>query len=171
MFILIPLGGTGQRFKKNGYKKPKALINIFGKPILFWLLESLNLKNITTVCIPYNKEYSQYRFESLLCKNFPYINFTFIPLKNDTRGAAETTSIALKSIDLSDQPVLCLDSDNFYTIDIISQWNGSNKVFTFSDSSDRTLFSYISEKSDGTITDIAEKRKISNLACTGAYGF
>jgi len=37
MFIIIPLGGTGERFKKNGYKKPKALIKIYGKPILYYL--------------------------------------------------------------------------------------------------------------------------------------
>ena len=46
MIILIPLGGKGERFKKNGYKMPKALINVFGKPIIFWLLDSLiNLNN------------------------------------------------------------------------------------------------------------------------------
>ena len=28
--ILIPLGGTGQRFKQNGYTNPKAFINVFG---------------------------------------------------------------------------------------------------------------------------------------------
>jgi CTP:phosphocholine cytidylyltransferase-like protein len=32
--IIIPIGGIGQRFKAHGYKNPKALINIYGKPIL-----------------------------------------------------------------------------------------------------------------------------------------
>ena len=27
--ILIPLGGTGQRFKQNGYKNPKAFYKCF----------------------------------------------------------------------------------------------------------------------------------------------
>ena len=31
MIIIIPIGGIGQRFKDNGYKKPKALINIYGR--------------------------------------------------------------------------------------------------------------------------------------------
>ena len=47
MIIIIPLGGTGERFKQNGYKKPKALINVFGKPILYYLLDNLNLKEIS----------------------------------------------------------------------------------------------------------------------------
>jgi CTP:phosphocholine cytidylyltransferase-like protein len=33
MIIIIPIGGIGTRFKNNGYKNPKALINIFGKSI------------------------------------------------------------------------------------------------------------------------------------------
>jgi NDP-sugar pyrophosphorylase family protein len=46
MIIIIPIGGIGQRFKDNGYKKPKALINIFGKSILSYLLDNLNLEKI-----------------------------------------------------------------------------------------------------------------------------
>ncbi len=46
MIIIIPLGGVGDRFKKYGYKNPKALIKIFGKPMLYYLLDSLNLKDV-----------------------------------------------------------------------------------------------------------------------------
>ena len=53
--ILIPLGGTGQRFKKNGYTTPKALINVMGKPILYWLLDNLNTKQ--QIYIPYKNLY------------------------------------------------------------------------------------------------------------------
>ena len=51
MIVIIPLGGTGQRFKENGYLRPKALIRIFGKPILYYLLDTLNVKNIDTIYI------------------------------------------------------------------------------------------------------------------------
>ena len=33
--IIIPLGGSGQRFKENT-NIPKALIPVMGKPIIFW---------------------------------------------------------------------------------------------------------------------------------------
>ena len=42
MIIIIPIGGIGQRFKENGYKNPKALINIYGKSIISYLLDNLN---------------------------------------------------------------------------------------------------------------------------------
>lgn len=170
MFILIPLGGTGQRFKKNGYKQPKALINVFGKPLLYYLIEKLDLTNIDYIYIPYNKEYSNYRFEDRLRKDFPDINFKFLELLEDTNGAAETVNIALKELNEKDCPVLLLDSDSFYNCNIVKLWNGENKVFSFYDNNDAPIYSYIDIEFN-LIKNIVEKEKISNNACSGAYGF
>jgi capsule biosynthesis phosphatase len=171
MLILIPLGGEGQRFKNNNYTNPKALINIFGKPIIFWLLDSLiNLNKNTIIYIPYNKEYDKYRFTDLLIKNYPNLRFKFLCLNSKTDGAAETINIALKNINIPDLPILCMDSDNFYKKDIISKWNGNNIVYSFLDNNDNPIYSYI-QADNNKITNIIEKEKISNYACTGTYGF
>jgi capsule biosynthesis phosphatase len=170
MIILIPLGGIGERFKKNGYKQPKALIKIFGKPILFYLLDHLNLKENDFICIPYNIEYSFYNFEDMLIHHYPNLKFRFIKLERNTEGAAETINIALKQSGDVDEPVLCLDGDNFYTTDIIKLWGFKNKIFTFKDLNDSNLYSYVHLQED-RILDIVEKEKISNHACSGAYGF
>jgi capsule biosynthesis phosphatase len=172
MIIIIPIGGIGRRFKENGYEKPKALINIYGKPIISYLLDNLNTDNIDYIFIPYNKEYKKYRFEDLLIKNYPKINFRFFCLENNTRGASETINIGINNLNEErDIPVLCLDSDNFYTCDIISQWNGENCVFSFEDKNENPIYSYVKMNENNEIIDIKEKDKISNNACTGAYGF
>ena len=170
MIIIIPLGGTGEKFKENGYKRPKALIKIFGKPILYYLLDNLNISTIQFVCIPYNKEYEKYNFEKQLIYDYPHINFKFIQLIKTTEGAAETIHIALNTFSCIDCPVLCLDGDNFYTTDIISLWKGQNKIFTFDDLNDTEIYSYIKIKNN-QVVNIVEKNKISNMACSGAYGF
>jgi len=173
MFILIPLGGIGDRFKKNGYNKPKALIKIFGKPILNYLLDNLNLTDVEFVCIPYNSEYAAYDFEENVSRNYPNIKFKFIKLSYNTEGAAETINIALKNLENLeniDKPVLCLDGDNFYTVDIITLWGSKNRVFTFEDLNETNIYSYVDIK-ENKIIDIIEKEKISNNACSGAYGF
>ena len=170
MFIIIPLGGIGERFKSNGYTLPKALINIFGKPILYYLLDNLNLNHIDFILIPYNKEYSNYRFEDKLQNNYPHIKFIFCKLNDNTNGATQTINIALKQLDISDCPCISLDGDNFFTTDILHLWNGENKIITFDDLNDNPIYSYI-KSNDNIITDIVEKNKISNNACTGAYGF
>ena len=171
MLIVIPLGGIGSRFKKNGYNKPKALIKVFGKPILFWLIESLSINKDTIIYIPYNKEYVNYRFENLICKTFPSINFKFLILQNNTRGAAETLNIALKNLSLKDQPIISLDSDNFYLTDIINLWNHKNSVLIFKDIGKEPLYSYVETNKENQITNIIEKNKISDNACCGGYAF
>lgn len=168
MIVLIPLGGTGERFKKNYYKQPKALINVLGKPILYYLLDNLNFQNIDFVYIPYNKEYYNYRLEDRLYKDYPDIKFKFLKI-NNTKGAAETVKIALDQIKY-DTSILCLDGDNFYTTDVINLWNGKNKIITFEDYNNNPIYSYVDIKNN-QIVDIKEKEKISNYACTGAYGF
>jgi capsule biosynthesis phosphatase len=171
MIIIIPLGGIGSRFKNNGYTKPKALIKVFGKPILFWLIESLNISKNTFIYIPYNKEYIAYRFEDLLNKNYPSLNFKFFVLENNTRGAAETLNIALKNLSLDDQPIISLDSDNFYLNDIIYLWNYKNSILIFKDNNKLPLYSYVQMNEKKEITKIVEKEKISNNACCGGYAF
>ena len=80
MIIIIPIGGIGKRFKDNGYKKPKVLINLYGKPIISYLLDNLNIDNIDYIFIPYNKEYKKFRFEDFLRKHHPKIHFKFLCL-------------------------------------------------------------------------------------------
>jgi HAD superfamily hydrolase (TIGR01509 family) len=174
MIILIPLGGIGERFKSYS-DLPKALIPVDNKPIIFHLIDNLNItNNIERVVIPYNKEYFKYNFEELLTDRYPHIQFIFIMLQNNTEGAADTIRIALTHISnqINECPILCIDSDNFYTTDIIQLWDGENAVFTFMDRLPTPRYSYItpSHTSD-IILNIIEKEKISDIACCGSYGF
>ena len=187
MIILIPLGGTGQRFKKEGYTLPKALIKVNGKEIIFHLLDNLNINSkISHIYIPYNIEYAEYDFENLLKKRYPKYKFKFMILEQKTRGAAETIYKAIQNLyssqirypinhtqmkEMFDKPILCLDSDNFYTNDIIDLWNGENIVFTFLSKDTNPIFSYLKTDDNENIIQIVEKQKISDKACTGAYGF
>ena len=44
MILLIPLGGIGSRFQKEGDTLPKALIKVDNKEIICHLLDNLKLK-------------------------------------------------------------------------------------------------------------------------------
>jgi capsule biosynthesis phosphatase len=171
MYLLIPLGGLGIRFKKMNYERPKPLIKVFGKEIIFWLLDNLNLNNITGIFVPYNKELKHYNFEDILRKRYPNLNFYFFCLEKNTDGAIETILLCLNNFKPQDKPILLLDGDNFYTTNIINMWNGTNSIFAFEDKSEEPLYSYIEVNEYNKILRIIEKEKISNLACTGAYGF
>ena len=136
---------------------------------------NLNIKNIKFVYIPYNYEYKKYNFEMKLKNKFPEIKFKFLCLEENTRGAAETLNIALKKLELDylDCPVLSLDSDSFYQINVIEKWNGKNCVFSIIDKNKDAKYSYVKIDNiyNNYIIDIKEKEKISDYACTGGYGF
>lgn len=170
--IIIPLGGLGNRFKNSGYLMPKPLINVMGKPIIYWLLDNLVLTQIEYIYIPYNKELKKYRFEEQLKKDFSQIKFKFLCLEYPTRGAAETIKIALDNLkENDDKNIMCIDSDNFYTEDFLSSWDGNNTVLTFEDNFNEPIFSYVKTNDSNLLIDIKEKNKISNNACCGVYAF
>ena len=173
MIILIPLGGTGERFRNHNYTTPKALIKVFGKQIIFYLLDNLvnNIDKETMVLIPYNKEYENHRFEDLLRKEYPEVNFSFFCLKKQTQGALETILFSLKNIDSNDQPIICMDGDSFCTTDIIKLWDGKNIIFTIENKNTEPIFSYVKVDDKDNIIEIKEKNKISDYACIGSYGF
>lgn len=181
MIVLIPLGGTGERFKKAGYSQQKALIPVEGKAIIFWLLDEFcknnkeSLSQLKCVCIPYIPEYATENLESLLTKRYSDISFVFVPLSGTTRGAAETVLLGLNKLGETfpghDEPVLCLDSDNFYTCNVLKKWGGRNCVFSFLDERPEAIFSYVEVNEESQILQIKEKVKISDYANCGGYGF
>lgn len=171
--ILIPIGGTGSRFKEAGFSKPKPLINAMGKEIICWLIDNLDHSLMDTILIPYNIELFQYNFENWLENKYPELSFIFLKLTNNTGGAVETIKYGLDyltTLNYDDEPVLCIDSDNFYLENVILLWNRENCVITFEDLSKNPIYSYVSS-SNNIVQEIKEKYKISNNACCGCYGF
>ena len=173
MNIIIPLGGLGERFKKDGYTQPKPLINIFGKPMIFYVIDNLCLKKEDNLILIYNKELNKYCFDTIL-KN-KYKKIILVELNKQTEGAAETILIGLDSInkELLNNKCVLLDCDTFYTVDILNTYREQkcNATFCFKDNQEKEIFSYIKFDENKMINDIKEKRKISDYANTGCYCF
>jgi capsule biosynthesis phosphatase len=170
MNIIIPLGGIGQRFLDSGFQRPKPLINLLLKPILFWLLDGLSIEHDDKVIIVGNKRLKQYRFRELVNKS--YDNIEVIYLEHDTEGAAQTVLQGLQATK-PNQPVILLDGDTFYNINILELYRNSknkNIVFSFLQKDTNPIYSYVSTENN-IILKIAEKDRISNKANTGAYAF
>lgn len=160
--VIIPCAGEGRRFKEAGYDLPKPLINVLGDPLICKVIDSITSDNIYIV---YHQSLDKYLFRHILKKRFPKLNF--LPLSFHTRGPAETVLCGLNKIN-SDNPVLVLDCDTIYNDDITSM-AGGDTIFYFKDTQPDPMFSYI--KIEGSVTEIKEKVKISDNACSGAYSF
>ena len=166
MNIIIPLCGRGSRFAK--YKDPKPFIKVNNKYILMHTIDNLKLQGNDTVYIVCHTSHLA-RLHDLI-HDLPRVKC--IAVDHYTAGAAETLQVGLGFVD-STKPVLVVDGDTFYNVDIIDLVRGSdcNQVVCFQcDSSGGPLYSYVLAQ-DGVLVDIREKEAISNLANTGAYYF
>ena len=175
MNIIIPIGGRGERFKNEGYIKPKSLINILDKPMIFYILDNLNIERNDEIYIIYNTMLEKDHFTEIIKTKYPLIHF--IPLPYDTSGAAETLYLGLKTLNNSisnSNKNIILDCDTIYHEDIIDIYRNSiynNVVFYSVKENEKPIYSYIQIDEYSKITNIKEKQKISNNANTGAYCF
>lgn len=95
--VIIPIGGIGSRFAKQGYRFPKPLINIVGRPMLLWLIDNLSLKPGDTLWMAINEEVDdEFRIGQLITKTFSKIDFRLLRLRHQTKGASETVSNSIR---------------------------------------------------------------------------
>lgn len=168
MNILIPLGGIGKRFEDFGYNKPKPLIKVLGKEIIFWLLDSLKFKEDDNIYITYNEYLDHYNFNDIIKSKFPTVRTCSIP---STRGASETILLSIENFKIEGNLVI-LDGDTWYEEDILQKVRncGCNAVTYFTSLEPTPIYSYIQIFND-RITKIKEKEKISDNANSGCYVF
>ena len=96
MNIIIPLGGRGERFAKEGYTKPKALIDVFDKTMIEHVIDHLHMESDDKLFIIYNKMLDDFDFLSLMSTKYPSAQLIRLPC--DTQGAAETLQIGIGKI-------------------------------------------------------------------------
>ena len=169
MNILIPMAGAGSRFASAGYTFPKPLIEIRGKPMIQVVVDNLNI-NATYTYIVRTEHLEKYNLKYLLNMMTPGCNV--IDVNHLTEGAACTTLLAEKFIN-NDSPLLIANSDQFI------EWNSGNFMYsmtsgnadggilTFENSHPK--WSYVKTDESGYVTDLAEKKVISNKATVGIY--
>jgi HAD superfamily hydrolase (TIGR01509 family) len=181
MNILIPLCGLGERFAKEGYDKPKPLVNVMGKPIFHYVLDSLNVSNDDKIFVFYHTDLDTHNFASAISEN--YSNVLCIPIHKRTLGAAETIYVGLQYCfqhNLIDHhsPCMSYDCDTYYTMDTVALLKSlfrdssiDGAVFYSENKEPTPVYSYIKLDITNKILAIAEKKKISDNANCGIYCF
>lgn len=165
--VLIPMAGLGSRFIEAGYKKPKPLIDINGVPMIKAVVDSLGIDGNYIFIV--QKEHSvKYHLLDVLDSIAPGCNI--VELDGHTDGAARTALTASHLID-NDRPLIIANSDQ------IVKWQGQvfaklvtdwNVVALFEAEDPKWSFAKIE---NNLITEIAEKKVISNNASVGIYGW
>ena len=169
--IVIPMAGVGQSFKEAGYKFPKFLVDIAGKPMIQWVTENINAE-AKHIFILQEDDYNKYNLKHML--QLLVDNIEIITIKENTKGAPQTVLMAEKLIN-NDKPLAIINADQYM------EWN-SNEFFyamaadkcdggivTFE--STHPMFSFVKTGDDGFVTECAEKKPISRHATAGVYYF
>ena len=167
--ILIPMAGAGKRFAEAGYTFPKPLIEINNKPMIQWVVDCINIKaNFIFLILKEHQE--KYNISSVLKILRP--NCKIIEINHLTEGAACTTLLAEKFIN-NDNPLIIANSDQFI------KWNSSNVMYNLTTKkydgailtfkSIHPKWSYVKSDKDDIISEVAEKKVISNRATVGVY--
>ena len=169
--IVVPMAGRGSRFTENGYTDSKPFIDVNGKPMIQRVIENLNIEfddqyEFVIICL--REDYDKYDF-SIFNDIIGHDNWDVICLSDVTEGAAQTMLKAKPYID-NDKPMLSFNTDQMIDYDIgtwnhFSQYDGGIPCFK----GDSTDWSYAKCGTDGFVTEVAEKKVISNDATAGYY--
>ena len=163
------MAGAGSRFENAGYTFPKPLIEVHGKPMIQLVVENLNI-DAQHIFIVQKQHYEQYNLQYLL--NLIAPNNVIIPVSGLTEGAACTTLLAKEFID-NDEPLLTANSDQFV------EWDSNEFLYSMqADEVDGGIltfnsvhpkWSFAKTDNDGFVTEVAEKKPISDNATVGVY--
>jgi HAD superfamily hydrolase (TIGR01509 family) len=167
--VLIPMAGAGSRFQQAGYTFPKPLIDVKGKPMIQTVIENLNVE-ANFIFVVQKEHREKYNLDTLL--NLITPNCKIVEVDGITEGAACTTLLAKKFID-NDQSLLMANSDQFVEWDsnefmykMIEQ-DVDAGILCFKSTHPKWSFAKINEF--GYVTEVAEKKPISDIATVGVY--
>jgi HAD superfamily hydrolase (TIGR01509 family) len=167
--ILIPMAGAGKRFQEAGYTFPKPLIDLYGQPMIQFVVENLNIDG-NFIFVVQKEHYDKYNLKHML--NLIAPNCKIIQTDGLTEGAACTTLLAKEYINTTDH-LLIANSDQFVEWDSydfmykMANKNTDGGILTFP--STHPKWSYVTVDNNGNVSLVAEKIPISTIANVGIY--
>jgi len=179
MKVIVPMAGRGSRFAAEAdtnpaYQVPKPLIDVKGRPMVVWALDSLKKlefkpEDLIFVC---QQEHDDKYSVAASLKNIFGEHITVVLIPAVTRGAVETVLMVKKYVD-PEEEIIISDSDHFF--------DGTNLVNEITNSRNKVdgiipVFKVVDKdpKWSYTLTDVdnfalAVGEKDEALAAKGAY--
>jgi len=172
--IVIPMAGMGKRFADAGYKDPKPFIDVLGKPMIQHVIENLDMEGAQFTLIARREHTLNYgAVIDELKQKFP---IQVINIDKLTEGTACTVLFAKKIID-ADAPLLIANSDQIVDFDCnefikdAQERSLDGSILTFVDAELNPKWSFAKLNDKGLVTEVQEKKAISEFATVGIYYF
>ncbi len=174
MKAIMPAAGLGSRFATIGITKPKPLIQIDGKEMIRWAADSIPfVDDEDFVFIVRRAHVDKFGIDDDLRRLFSE-EVGVVTIDYLTEGPACTAALAKEHVSCS-EPVIITDSDHYFQSAEYEQLLTAQSVevqgaIPVRPAQDEGL-SYSEVDDEMTITQVAEKERISRYANVGAYYF
>lgn len=174
MNIVVPMAGRGSRFANHGVETPKPLIEVAGRPMVAWALESLAglVPAARLVFVVLREHEEQFQVNRLL-RSLTDDRTSIVMLDDVTEGQLCTVLAAKNHLE-PDDDLLVAACDTLVVSniadDIAARPPDSHGLISVADlPGERWSFARTDETN--RVVEVAEKTRISNHASTGLYYF
>ncbi len=172
--LIMPMGGGGTRFGNRGFRVPKPLIDLQGKPFFYWATQSVakyvETGDITFVVL--QEHVTDFHIDSEIRKYYSDANVVVIP--HVLNGAVLTCLEGVRGI-RDDSPILFNDCDHAFLAENLYDYCKEDGIeydgalLTFNSNS--KAFSYVRFDDAHRVIGTVEKQVVSDEAICGAYYF
>jgi dTDP-glucose pyrophosphorylase len=173
MQVLVLLAGSSEAFSDKGYTYPKYLVEINGKPLIEYVINTIkDLCNAKFIFAVLKEDCEKFHLDSVIDLLIP--SAKIVQIEQVARGAACTALLAIEYIH-NDEPLLIINGDQIVDVDIfkaIQQFQAENLdggIITFDSVHPR--WSYVRLNDENLVIEASEKRPISKYATAGTYYF
>ena len=174
LHLIMPMGGRGYRFFKDGYSMPKPLIELNGKPFFYWSAQSvMKFIDVADISFVVLKEHiDNFGIDKKIREYYPQTRIVVIP--EVLPGAVMTCLEGVKG--LGDGPLLFNDCDHMFICRGFNEFCSAGDfsspdaaLLTFT--SDEPKYSFAKLSENGRVLYTVEKQAVSRHAICGAYYF
>lgn len=173
MYVIITMAGKGQRFRDAGYGLPKYQIEVKGRTLFAWALESLRhaMELEARFIFVVRAEDQARRFIARSCRELGIHHSSVVELCHETDGQATTVLEAEPAIHNPQEPILIYNIDTYVEPRFLPLDNipGDGWIPCFPGEGDH--WSFVRLDLDGKAMEVREKQRISSHATIGLYWF
>ena len=180
IIVLITAAGAGSRFSKNNILTPKPLIQVHGKTLLEYTLDSFEFKSDDTLIIAtQSKDNVPQSLSEILKVRFSELQIVWIEVDKLLQGQLSTAVYVADKINklplytkIKSRPLLIHNCDTGFSWSenfIAQESDGTMPVFL--GAGNHWSFGVPSKEDPRFASRIVEKERISSLTSIGLYGF
>ena len=174
MILVIPMAGSGQRFKDAGFTTLKPFIDVSGQWMVEWALKSFALKKVRKIIFLVRKDHDAEVGAVKKLKEKYGKQCECITVNGPTEGAACTALIAKEYLN-TDEDIIIKDSDGYIISDIHlaieKQLRGVSGILSTVSLLEGNNYSFARVDNRGYVAEVAERKRISDNVIAGLYYF